>query len=463
MRRLLQSTLQFIMGGAVSLSMVGAEIGKAGPLPSVHEILEEALRTIHPADIESLLKIARLQEKSGDRAAAAVSLKRIVEMAEATMSPADIRPRQALLPPTRPVMDYLLDVASLQAKLGDTAAGAMTLQLAFRGAKLEKRNADKVSALQDIALALLSIGDKDAASSTINHALQIAETLEDAPTRKVRLLAAVAVRQAELGDHETSKATLDQALQLAENVEWGAKAAALSDIAAAEARIADSSSARQTLEKALQILDAKGKTDLVLSYKVQAQIVVAEGLKAGGDHETAEKIIKQALQLVESIKDQSDRSSALRTIALAQARIGDIDGALQSEKAIVEEMYKGLSFPYIADAQIEKGDLTGALKTANSIGEFDPLRKEFVLAHIAVAYARTGNVMDATTISKQIDHPFRASALKAIGEAMAKAGHADQALAWASREAHALEKAHILMGIAEGLVGQHKGRNDSRL
>src|SRR2546427_13156224 len=43
MRRFLQSTLQFIMGGAVSLSMVGAEIGKAGALPSVHEILEEAL------------------------------------------------------------------------------------------------------------------------------------------------------------------------------------------------------------------------------------------------------------------------------------------------------------------------------------------------------------------------------------------------------------------------------------
>jgi hypothetical protein len=212
------------------------------------------------------------------------------------------------------------------------------------------------------------------------------------------------------------------------------------------------------LKNALQILDATEQTDVVVSGKINALIAVAEGLKDGGHRDAAWSLLKNVRRLVELIQDQSSKSGILRTIAMAQARLGDVQGALQSERAITEEMYKNLSLMDIAEAQIEQADLKGALQTADALGQFDPLRKESVLTSIARAYANAGQVEEAKAISKQVDHPFRASAFRAIGKAMTKAGDTDQALNWASHHEHRLEKAYILIGIAEELLEQ-KERN----
>lgn len=444
--------------------MAGA-LANANAQPTVREILEEALNAIHPSDVDSLLKIAQLQAKAGDRNAATRSLSKAVELAEATVRPDDTLSggvsylRQERL---RRVA-YLLDAASLQAELGENVASARTMQKAVQAALVQsaKKHSYKISAqlsaLRDVALAQLSIGEKEAASSTIRQAIEIAGTLQDAPSQEVRLLTSVAVRQAELGNPGLYKATLTRAIHIAKNSYGPDRITALADIAAAEAQTGDLESAKKTLESALHMSGSHEEGQLLLSYKVYAQVLVAEGFKQGGELETAAIIIRQALEMVELIKDPSTRSIALSNIALAQARLGDIGGAFQSERGIIEETYKGLSFPYIIDAQIAKGDLKAALQTANLIGEQDPLRKEFVLSNIASAYARIDDVETATTISKQIGHGFRAPALKAVGKAMVRAGNDNQALAWASHHTHALEKAYILMGIAEGLLSRSNG------
>ncbi|MEX5213391.1 MAG: hypothetical protein NW703_04435 [Nitrospiraceae bacterium] len=444
--------------------MAGA-LANVNAQPTVRAILEEALKSIHPSDVDSLLKIAQLQAKAGDRIAATGSLSRAVELAEATVRPDDTLSggvsylRQERL---RRVA-YLLDAASLQAELGEKVASARTMQKAVQTALVQstKKRSYKVlaqvSALRDVALAQLSIGEKDAATSTIEQAIEIARTLQDGSRQQVRLLTSVAVRLAELGNPELYKATLVRAVHIAKNSEGPERITALADIAAAKAQTGDLESAEKTLESALHTSGSQEEGQSLLPYKVYAQVIVAEGFKEGGDLEAAAIIIRQALEMVELIKDPSTTSIALSNIALAQARLGDIGGAFKSERGIIEETYKGLSFPYIVDAQIAKGDLKAALQTANLIGEHDPLRKEFVLGNIACAYARIGDVEAATTISKQIGHRFRAIALKAVGKAMVKAGNDNQALAWASRHTHALEKAYILMGIAEGLLSRSKG------
>lgn len=441
--------------------MAGA-LENANAYPTAQEILAEALGTIHPSDVDSLLKIARLQVKADDRTAATALLSRAVEVAEATIGPDETLSEGVsyLMHERLRRVVYLLDAASLQGELGNKAASARTIRKALQAARApsaKKRSYEvsaHVSALRDIALAQLSNGEQDAATATIQQAMEIAGTLQDAPEQRVRLLTGIAIRQAELGNADIYKATLAQAAHIAETSAGPDRITAWADIAAAEAQQGDLESAKTTLESALHISGSEKESQSLLPYKIYAQAMVAEGFKDGGDPDAAAMIIRKALEVVESIRDPSVKSIALRNIALAQARLGDIDGAFRSETGIVEESYKGLSFPYIAEAQIKKGDFSAALRTADALGEFDPLRKEAVVASVAKAYAKTGHVQDALALSTTIGHPFRALTFRTIGEAIAEAGDVDQALAWASRQRHALEKAYALIGIAEGLLGR---------
>ena len=465
MRQLLHNTVRGVVGVAFSLCVTGA-LAYTTAQPTVPEILQEALKAIHPSDVYGLLKIAQLQAKAGDRMAATESLSRAVELAEAAIRPDETLGggvsylRQERL---RKVA-FLLDVAALQAELGENVASARTMQKAIQAVLLQsgkKRSYEvsaQVSALRDVALAQLSAGEKDAASVTIRQGIEIAATLQDAISQQVRLLASVAVRHAELGNLELYKVTLIQAVNTANKSDGPERITALAEIASAEAQTGHVESAMKTLGSALHTSGRQEEDQSLLFDKVHAQVIVAEGFKEGGDLETAAIVIRQAREMGALIKDPSTTSRALSIIALAQARLGDIDGAFQSERGLIEEAYKGLSFPYIIDAQIIHGDLKGALRTANLIGERDSLRKEFELGRIACAYARIGDIEAATTISNQMDYPIlRTSALEAIGKAMVNAGNDDEALAWASRHAHPLEKAFILMGIAEGVLGRSKG------
>jgi hypothetical protein len=114
-------------------------------------------------------------------------------------------------------------------------------------------------------------------------------------------------------------------------------------------------------------------------------------------------------------------------IAQIMARRGDLSSAFTTiEDAIattkvLKESFRDINFARIAIAQAQIGDFQGALKTASSIRE-DSL-KERALSEIAISTAERGNWKMAASLLPKINNPtFKWGVLPAIAIGQAKDG-----------------------------------------
>jgi len=170
--------------------------------------------------------------------------------------------------------------------------------------------------------------------------------------------------------------------------------------------------------------------------------------------------------------DAEQQSLALGIVAMARARAGDIDGAVEASQSIEWPRPRFLALSTIAEAQAKAGlaaqSLTSfglALQAARSLE-----RRDSRLSDLAKAHARVGQVAEALHVTQLIEDPSpqsgtivggklisydydRRRALYAIAEAQAKAGKAGEALLTA-RSFELPPEAHERLRSGRGVVAE---------
>lgn len=159
-------------------------------------------------------------------------------------------------------------------------------------------------------------------------------------------------------------------------------------IAVAQARTGERKSAGALLDKARQAA-AAFTYDLL---RVDALIATAEAQARIGD-------VPGALTTAGSVETLRGTAEALRNIALVQAKHRDLQGARDTADTIADEKIKGQTLRDIAVVCAETGDRDGALRMAAGIR--DPYLKAGALRKIAVAPALLKDRADALDILKQ--------------------------------------------------------------
>lgn len=270
----------------------------------------------------------------------------------------------------------LVYFAQAQSALGDTTGARASL------AEARKRVsgiADNFSELRLIAIAQAKNRDVEGARRTIADARAAAGAIPTAEERSLPLYA-VAVAQARTGDFVGAK-------QVANSISsslW--KFEVLSIIAIAQAKAEDKNGARQT------ITDGRISTKNVIARdnlsRALRDLAVAEA-KIGD--------VVPALQAANTIPDEYLRVDALCEIASVQARSGDRTGARQTiaRAKAIETVRKDpldirdLSRRSLVQAQADAGDFPGAKQTANTIG--GRYFRVSACSDIAIAQARSGD------------------------------------------------------------------------
>jgi tetratricopeptide (TPR) repeat protein len=181
--------------------------------------------------------------------------------------------------------------------------------------------------------------------------------------------------------------------------------------------------------------DAKAAADAIEDKQRKAWTLqaVAEELAKGGDNAAAARTYQEAIQAAKEIKDDPNdkRPEEFRAfqvhhtigwIAVSQAQIGDVKGALETARAMESDSARDYALAYIAVAQIEAGDIKGGLQTAEDVS-FN--KKDWVLSAAARAQAAAGNVKEARQTAEKIGND--PSLLAAIAAAQARAKDRDAA------------------------------------
>jgi tetratricopeptide (TPR) repeat protein len=299
----------------------------------------------------------------------------------------------------------------------------------------------------DKSLVLVTIATAQAADGKVQQALETAALIEP-PSRRARALARIGEFQALAGEVELAEATFKQALEFAYLAEDSDKRdSALLNIVAARAAAGQVEEVRQLVE----IIEDRSDRKAALRWLARLQAKLGD--------------IEGALDTAE----QMGRDPAiLREIATTSAMNGDVEGAFQIVESLSREIPKIVAFQGIALVQAGSGDIEGALETIQLIeddGQDGSLRKAGSLALIAAVQASSGQ-MEASSgtfelalrsvESLQPDYPssFRAGALANIASVQAQVGFdadASSTLDLALQVALSIEEVGGPMGRISGL------------
>ena len=164
---------------------------------------------------------------------------------------------------------------------------------------------------------------------------------------------------------------------------------ALAIIAAVQARRGEVNGARQTARRMLALLGTIDDPLKRISYLADAAVV----LSTAGRQADARARLGEAGALAQALDGDEEREMATRRIAGASAEIGLPDQALDLLQGIKNETDRTSVLVAVAKAQAQANDLTKALVTAAGIG---PARyRSVVLSHIALAQTKSGDVAAA--------------------------------------------------------------------
>ena len=397
-------------------------------------------------------------------------LRQILDEANHIAATVDIRIKVQILP----------KIAIAQAKAGDLAGAKTSVKGLIEEVWAIKENVPdyaiddsdgylaswQVLALVGIASAQGKMKDTSGRALTIEHARHFAERLQDSAT-KVFSLQWVAVAQVKAGDIRGAQATTQKALQVADTV------------------IADNNLSPEFLKNhvAMKIATVQVET---------------------GDRASARAAIGQALQRVKgSVNDR-----VLLDIAIAQARLGDMQGALETlqgrlgifsavqvaealseagermaageiiQKAVeitqATNTVNAFDWKRIAMAKANLGDIQGAMDAQRKAADLEGTRNQlmsdpYFLSRLAVAQSKAGDPKRAMASVDAIHKAtgelrdsvaravFKSPALRAVAAAQVTAGDIKGALAWAHKQRWPDEKAYALLGVAEGLLEVKQG------
>jgi tetratricopeptide (TPR) repeat protein len=327
-------------------------------------------------------------------------------------------------------------IAVLQEKAGDRLAAAQTLR---RIAGADR----KLSALLEIASVRIAARDPAAAKETLAQAIELVLIISEQHVRAERW-ANVAQVQAELGDRRAAQESFQRARKAAEAVDPEVRGLVLYKVIAGQAKAHELDGAWEATrllgdekdnfgtpikDKAIRaIAEAHARAGRVaqaeeairqingLAERAHALAVVAETEAAKGEPMRAKQRLKEAQQLAD--KDSGQKLLALAAIAHAMIGLKDFDGA----RAIAQSIDVGISDELLKDiaaAECRAGNTEAALRTFRSIKNGSWVRHKDTAAQI-IAAERTKK-KDAETLlwAEQLETPSeRASAFLGIAEGL---------------------------------------------
>jgi tetratricopeptide (TPR) repeat protein len=243
------------------------------------------------------------------------------------------------------------------------------------------------------------------------------------------VLCDLAVAQAKVGDLEDSNKTFQQLLKTASPMAdkfW--KLHTLLGIAAAQIGAGNRAAALQTIDSVSQLIaenERKGKPQDTEAFQNERGTIAILQARAGD--------IRAAFQTVGSIKSDYQRARALAGIGREQAAAGNVAAApatfqealrIAPASVLIEIAEDQAKFGYRAEAAAA---LDEALRRASASKDF--ATKVRLLQDVAVAKAKLGQVEEALKIAQSIQNTLvRESALAGIAEVQAQAGAIDGAL-----------------------------------
>jgi RNA polymerase sigma factor (sigma-70 family) len=262
--------------------------------------------------------------------------------------------------------------------------------------------------------------------------------------QKNHLLFLIAAKQAEIGD-------VEDALKTAETITDYSKDSALAIVAAAQAKAGDVKAALQTAERLRHQPLSRGSA--------LEEIAVAQA--KSGDKPAAASSLQEALKLeVATLAGEDSKNHARARLAILQAQIGDIPGALTSAAGLpvqtdAESADKVHALRGIALEQRKAGDLKGARRTIGSIE--DKERQARALIALADSQTEAGEkkaALETLTAALRLADELpnaeqRTACHRDIARAQLKAGDSKPALALIEAHPNDAEHAWLLLDLAE--------------
>jgi RNA polymerase sigma factor (sigma-70 family) len=323
----------------------------------------------------------------------------------------------------------LLRIASVQDRTGDPAGARKTRHKALELAKSFAAGSPRLDALLLVAQSQIEARDRTAVFGTLKQVEQAVTAIED-EDEKLNWLGRLVSAQAAAGDYEGGLRTL---------AKGGSLHVFLFRSFGHQLNTEDKDAARKALKQALALVKFDDREQRVVKdgaiygspSPATAGSGIAYGFAKAGDP-------KQALDIAAKMGKEQD--GCLLEIASAQAEVGDMAGAARTANRIQQYENKVNALNALVDARVKAGDLTAARSTLNEVrrlvanhqqGGIRKFRKQGVpnpqldqwRAAIALTQLqlgdKTGALLTAATIESDLD---KANALLQMGVNRISAG-----------------------------------------
>lgn len=259
-------------------------------------------------------------------------------------------------------MRALMEITAIRARRGDNAGAEKTLNLAVSEAKAMESHWDSMRAMRFIAEQQAKMGNNAGAKRTAALAAQyVLGEAEGCP----RGLVGIAKTQVELGDTAAALGTLEHVLSCVDSVEN--PHSRVITLARSAPVLAKAGERAEGIAAAKKAIDLAFSTDTLLPNLREEDInrmlaELADITPEQGDFTLPQEVATLALDYAKRLNSKSARGPVRTIAAVAQARGGDITGALEALKG-TEWDYRAEAFGKIAAMQFKAGDKTGAETT----------------------------------------------------------------------------------------------------
>ena len=303
------------------------------------------------------------------------------------------------------------------------------------------------------AVALARLAGALASAGFLRESERIANSIED-PAPRAAAMRDLTIALGVAGQMERAVDTAHRAQSAAASIsEPTQQASALADVACALAAIRQLEEAKQTAVSVVEPLQ-----------RALAFSCLANALVEAGDWKQATGVVKNAQRDAASIRDASQRAAALSYLTGALAAIGETEKAERVADSVGEPAQRARAFSRLAGRAIGRQPdvavraIHHAEKAANSITE--PGEQAAVLADLADALAAAGHLEQAVSVAAKIpDMTQRARVLTQLAVALSASGQHEHALRTA-REAQMAatsvtnlrQEAAVLADLADALA-----------
>ena len=307
------------------------------------------------------------------------------------------------------LVQTLLEIAEIQAKAGDQRSAQQFVSKALDAVRSLEDAYNRSSGFRSIAKFLADAGDVRSAASAISKAMDAARNVEKPWYRSLSFAWAVELLS-DIGDISGVEMSLSNARSSADKITdsyW--KSGAYSTIATYRVRLGDTEAADKTFFTALSIAEE-------IKDEFYRDAAIMEIVTDMSENEQ----FQQALTTAERIRKMKRRAITFSEIAVAQAETGNLRKARNSlsKAQRIAAGNEGVddwndTFRSIARAQAAIGNFSNAVRTANEIE--DQHQRSWTFSAISIAQAKSGMIAEALeTVERVIDDKSYVDALLEI-------------------------------------------------